>query len=225
MKYKNKKVSQKINLDNLFNLIEEKLIVNGNINKAINRMNPETIVNRGLDIIIDNVFEYTNFINDIKFSDRVNLLLNNIFEIPKCECGELIYKLKIRNGKCLGFNGYCSQSCANRFTNYGKSEEFYKNVAKNIVKTRRLNNSYIPSDNFKNYNKNSENREKTKKILLDKYGVENVGVLGAYSSKSGEAFIRKFIIDNNIDETKCYFKNGGINNREYFQNIFSDELN
>ena len=52
----------------------------------------------------------------------------------------------------------------------------------------------------------------------------NPGVLGAYSSKSAEKYIREFIKENNIRENCCYFKNGGISGREYFLNLFDEKI-
>jgi hypothetical protein len=176
----------------------------------------DVIIKKELCEIVDNIYHYTSKFN-VKFSHKINLILNEPNLDKHCKCGKQILKIKIYNGKCIGLNGYCSQSCANKYTNYKKSKIFYKEVAKKIAETRRKNGSYVPSENFKNYNKFQKNREKTKKILVKKYGVENAGVLGAYSSKSAEKYIRGFLKSNNIKEENCYFKNGGINGKEYFQ--------
>src|SRR5208283_2625271 len=82
----------------------------------------------------------------------------------------------------------------------------------------------FPHTNFKYRLRDKETMEKFKAICMEKYGVENPGVLGAVASKAGEKYIRNFISENKIDESKCYFKNGGINKNEYFLNVYDKKL-
>jgi hypothetical protein len=212
-----------LDLEILREQIKKFLLISGRINCYISRLLLDVIVKRNLQEIIDNIFYYTSKFN-LKFADRVNLILTKDITGKECLCGKKILKIKTYNGKCIGLNDYCNQSCANKYTNYKRSKEFYKEVSTKIVKTRKEKKNYIPSDNFKNYNKTESNRIKNKQIIKEKYGVENAGVLGAYSSKSAESFIRNYLNKHKIDENKCYFKNGGINNKEYFQVVYSKEL-
>ena len=198
------------------------LLKNGNIDPSIS--NYDLIVKKDLLNLIKNIKYHSNFLpNDEKLKPRIKCILNDIKSYQICRCGEKITKLNKSSLSVNVFNLYCSQKCSNRYTNYEKSSEFYKKVSINIVKTRRKNNSYIPTDSFKYYLRNKENYDNFKKICKEKYGVENPGVLGAYSSKSAEKYIRSYISENNIDENKCYFKGGGINNKEYFKCVIIDD--
>lgn len=202
-------------------IIDKILLKNGNIDPSIS--NYDIIVKRNLLNLIKNIKYLSNFLpNDEKIKNRIKCILNDIKSYQICRCGEEITKFNKSSLTSNIFNLYCSQKCSNRYTNYEKGSEFYKKVSINIVKTRRENNSYIPTDSFRYYLRNKENYENFKKVCKNKYGVENPGVLGAYSSKSAEKYIRSYINENNIDENRCYFKGGGINNKEYFKCIIID---
>lgn len=227
MKYTIKKLQEgdEMKLSNLIAEIKSKIIINNDVNHYISRFDEKYIISMNLCGVIDNIYYYTNYLEDnAKFSDRVNLILNGLPNTKVCKCGKIIKKIKRNGSKAIGFNDYCSQSCANRFTNYKKSAEFYKKVSEKIVKTRKKNNSYKVNDAFKNCMKNPEIREKAKNTNLKRYGVENAGVMGAYSSKAAESFIRRFIAENKITEERCFFKNGGVNGMEFFQMIYSETL-
>jgi len=170
---------------------------------------------------------YTSFIKENKFllGLRIYCLEERILEYPICECGKRITKI----WNHLKFNKYCSQSCANKYTNPLKENVYGKEMSEKIWGTRRKNGNGKLSDDHKTklslIHKSKETKEKMKNSCLNKYGFENPGVLGAYYSKSAEKYIRNFILENNIDEKRCYFKNGGKNNKEYFQMIFNKEKN
>ncbi len=202
-----------LSIIDLKELILKNIIINNRISPSISSY--DFIIKNNLLEMMSNIKYYTLFLPESEnIKTRTFCILNNITEYPKCSCGKDIKKFNKK------FNSYCSQSCANRFTNYLKDPLFYKELSKKIVKTRRANNSYIPTDNFKNYLKDKNNYNKFKESCFKKYGVYNPGVLGAYSSKSAELYIRNYIKENNIREDRCYFKNGGINNKEYFLNVY-----
>lgn len=198
------------------------------------RLNPSLsricfINNLNLNELYSNIFAYTSFL-DVKcnIKERIFCILNNITEYRKCKCGKEIKKIHFK-GKIdtWYYNQYCSQSCANRYTNYKKPKSFYKNISIKAVKTRRKNGSYNTEKNRNHMiemSRDDDVKEKRKKTNLLRYGVENAGVLGAYSSKEAEKFIRNYIKELRIDKNRCYFKNGGINGKEYFQMIYDDKL-
>lgn len=215
------KKSNEINIMSLKKLIlENGLIKNGKPNNLINR---NFFVNKHL-IIFQNVFYYTDFLsNHVKISERLYCILNNLIDNENCECGKKIIKFK---NFISGYNQYCSQSCSNRYTNFKRDEKIYKLIGNKTSTTRILNGTYNVTD---------ETRKKQSKSALDpivkrkkeltnikRYGLSNPGVLGAYSSKSAENFIRNYIKENNINENICYFKNGGINKKEYYQIILDN---
>jgi len=197
------------------------LLKNGNINPSVS--NYDILIKKDLINLIRNIKYYSNFLpNDEKIKNRLKCILNGIKNYEKCRCGEIIVKFNKSSLTDNVFNLYCSQKCSNRYTNYERGYEFYKKVSIDVVKTRRKNKSYIPSDSFKYYLKDKKNYDNFKNKCKNKYGVENPGVLGAYSSKAAEKYIRSYIFENKIDENKCYFKGGGINNKEYFKCISID---
>jgi hypothetical protein len=53
---------------------------------------------------------------------------------------------------------------------------------------------------------------------LERYGVENPGVLGAYSSRAAREFIERFIDFLSIDRARCLYHDGG-NTREFYRNV------
>lgn len=232
MKYQIKEINNltKITYDECKLLIQKNLINEKNkINPYITRLLDLDIKSRKIENLIDNIYYYTSFLNEeISFKKRVSLILLNIKEYPICKCNKIIDKIYTISGKVRGFTQYCSQSCANRFTNYKRSSEFYQSFQHKIVEVRKRKKNYIAHESFIYSNSIEKYPEKVKQrklTNLSRYGVENPGVLGAYSSKSAEKFIRNYIKENDIDENLCYFKNGGINNKEYFQNVFVEHLN
>jgi hypothetical protein len=197
------------------------IIKNGKPNNLINR---NFFVNKHI-IIFQNIFYYTDFLRDnVKISERLYCIINDLIDNKKCECGEKIIKFK---NFILGYNQYCSQSCSNRHTNHKRDKEIYKLIGHKISITRILNGTYNVTDETKKKQSKSalDPIVKQKKELtnIKKYGVSNPGVLGAYSSKSAENFIRNYIKENNINENLCYFKNGGANKKEYYQIIYDEK--
>lgn len=177
--------------------------------------------------LMSSLLFYTKHIKEKKFllGLRIYCIENNINNYPKCECGKTITKIF----KNLKFNKFCSQSCANKYTNYEKENVYGKEMSEKIWETRRKNGkgnlSKEHKEKLSKAHKTNETKDKFKQTCLEKYGVENPGVLGAYYSKSGEKYIRNFIDSRNINEENCYFKNGGRNGEEYFQMIFDKNKN
>ena len=64
-----------------------------------------------------------------------------------------------------------------------------------------------------------ETHIKRRNTLFKKYGTTNTLNINGRFSKSAFSFIKKFCKENNIDEKHCYFKNGGINGKEFYQII------
>lgn len=173
--------------------------------------------------VFKSIFYYTrHLIKDSTFKHRIFCILNNINEYPKCKCGNIITKTFENSLKNFSYNLYCSQSCANRYTNFKKPKEYYKAITKKVVKTRKKNNSYKLSPKHREVFWSEESNIKRKETNLKKYGVANPGVLGAYSSKAAFNYITKFLEENNIPLKHAYYKNGGVNNKEFFQYISID---
>lgn len=171
--------------------------------------------------LICSLLFYTQFLlNDYQIGLRFFCIENEIKNYPICQCGNKILKtLKNKH-----FNKFCSQKCANKYTNYNKENVYGKELSKKIWNSRRKNGNGNLSLEHKHklseIHKKNETIAKFKNTCLEKYGLENPGILGAYYSKAGLNYIKKFIKDNNIDENLCYYKGGGINGNEYFQMVF-----
>lgn len=65
--------------------------------------------------------------------------------------------------------------------------------------------------------KRSDVKHAKAKTCKERYGVENPGVLGAFSSRAATDFIKRFLAFMEIDEDRCMFKAEG--KREFYQNI------
>lgn len=172
--------------------------------------------------LISSLIYYTRFLTKTyQINLRFYCIEHNIIDYPICKCGKKIIKVT-KNSK---FNDYCSQSCANRYSNYDKSiytEEMYKKIWKTRKKNGNDKFSSKHKENLSNSHKSEKTINKFKKTCIEKYGVENPGVLGAYYSKAANKFIKTFIKNNDIDENKCYYYGGGISGKEYFQMIYDN---
>lgn len=58
-----------------------------------------------------------------------------------------------------------------------------------------------------------------RKTMIKRYGTSNTANISPRFSKEAYIFIKKYLSDNNIDESRCYFNRGGINNTEYYQHV------
>ena len=174
----------------------------------------------------ENIFYYSNFLKiNSSFKERIYCIINNIYSYKICECGNEIKKFQNLKGfSDWKYTNYCSQSCANKFTNYKRDSEFYKNVSKKIVHTRKGKNNYILTDEMNIALWTNSAREKRNNTNIKKYGVKNPGVLGAYSSKVATQFIKNFLKENNISEDRCFYKNKETNKNEFYQMIEIGEI-
>jgi hypothetical protein len=170
------------------------------------------------------VVKHTEFCGEIaSFAERIYCVVNNVTALPICQCGKKIYKFTRRGTiKDWGYNAYCSQKCANRYTNYKRSAEFYHNIGAKTSATRKRLNSYKLNDKQRALWWTKEANAKRQQTNIKRYGVANPGVLGAFYSKSGLKYIQQFLIDNQIDDDCCYYKGGGCTGKEFYQMIECD---
>ena len=129
LKFEDIEEDKSMTIDYIKQQITEYVISKNRINPSFS--NIDVVIKKGLFLLVRNIKGHTNFLpNESCIRERVYCLMNNIIEYPKCKCGEDIKKIN------KVFNLYCSQSCSNKYTNYEKSEEFYKKVGKKISITR-----------------------------------------------------------------------------------------
>ena len=174
----------------------------------------------GLEKLILSILFHTKFAHEYAtLNERSWCIQNDILKYPKCNvCSSDVTKFHCNSYK--GYRPYCSQSCANKVGTSKRSPELVAQVARKVVKTRRERDNF-PKGSLVNA-WTEEARAKRKSTNLKKYGVENAGVLGAYSSNAAYQYIRNFLKENAIPEGNCYFKWGGVNDREFFQCLSVD---
>lgn len=200
-------------------------IKNGKLNCCISRQSflktrPELI--RNLQIL-DNILPH---LKNKRISEKLYCLYNNISEFPTCLCGNIVTRFEgnLKNGF---YGKYCSKSCSNRYTNLLHPERYKQETFQKIRMKRIENGSYFPSVKSRKKMsvsaKSDSVKKKKEETCLKRYGVKNAGVLGAYSSKEATNFIKNFINENNISENRCYFHSGGVNSKEFYQMVYSQE--
>ena len=177
---------------------------------------------RGWDDLPNDVFEITAWMPD-KFTliQRMYCIYSGINEFPRCpHCGGGIEKM--RQHFSQGFNKYCCQKCSRAETNplTGKTADEVALMHKKIG-AHRLGTTLPEEWKSRLSEAASKSVVKEKKMATCKcrYGVSNPGVLGAYCSASATRFICDFLKENKIEEDRAYYKGGGVNKSEFFQNI------
>ena len=170
------------------NLLDSKGRLNSNISK-----NPEKWF-----IKYDFVKEYelilakTNFMNiDVKFSDRIYAILNDIEKYKICRCGKPI----IRMGK-----NSCSEECNK------KNPDRIKNSINGRIK--KYGYHYVNSEQSlktrkEKYGNQYNNIEKTKKTCIERYGVESPLEIKSIKDK-GYEIRRKNQINRLIEKFQDY---------------------
>lgn len=172
--------------------------------------------------------DYKNHLLNKWLVDDIKIALwcehNN--EKPKCKiCINIPTFVNFKKG----FGEYCSKKCywddmlgkPSPLTDEGRIIRSMK------LKQSHLDGKHIVTDEMRIKMSESalsnETKNKKKETNLKKYGVENAGVLGAYSSKSAKEYILKFIEGNDIDVNRCMFKNDS--EKEFFQMVEIPFLN
>lgn len=170
--------------------------------------------------IYESIFYHTSFLDDdYSLKERIKSIVYEITEYPKCKCcGIILDKI---------FKSFCSPKCNATFNKPQSNmttQEKKKMFAK-MVQTRKKDGSYNPSEETKIKMSNSAklSMNKKRKTNMKRYGVENPGVLGAYSSKAAENYILDYLGKNNIDINTCLFKHREI--KEFFQMVFDEKIN
>jgi len=191
----------------------------GRLNTNIKRVH--FIKNHNLLPFWESVFYYTQFLkSSASIVERLFCVKNNISEYPKCGYCKKESTHFGRNLTDGHYGQYCSTKCRAQVI---MPWEFMTNETK-LKKSHNLSlklKGRVFTEQWKNKMKIAANSEKTKnkkkKTNLMKYGVENPGVLGAYSSKSSKIFIENFISKYNIDQKLCIYKNNG--NYEFYRSL------
>lgn len=174
----------------------------------------------------ETVYYYTNFLKrNVDIKERLFCIKSDIKEYPLCEyCKKELSTFK-RNFTDGYYGKFCSARC-NRMVNHpwiDKPEEEKKKIQEKRVKTNREKGNYIFSEDHKKKMSekalSKEVKEKKRKTNLERHGVENAGVLGAFHSKSATEYIIKFLKEMNISPDRCFYHDKENDKREFFQMI------
>ncbi len=193
-------------------------IKNNKLNAHFNR--PNFIKKHKLENFEKDLIMVTSFLDENTDKKiRMFCVLNDIFEYPKCQYCHKIVK-KFWKNLCDGwFAKFCSRKCSCLVNN---PHDFMTEQTKQIrsqklskaLSGRKMNEEW--KSKLKSAANDPEVTKKKEKTNLKRYGVSNPGVLGARASKSGRRYIKKFLKDNNINESCTYFDGGGITNKEFY---------
>jgi hypothetical protein len=203
--------------------INKKLIVNGKINPAFQKK--KFIENRNLIEVFESVLYYTSFLEESAgWKERFFCICNNISSYPKCHFCNKYSKNFNRNFTDGYYGKFCSRSCsASSTANSTKLSKEAKikrdnKIRKTLLKQRA---NGLPKE-WKDKLKKAANKEsvkvKKRKTCLERYGIENPGVLGAYHSKSSYKYIMGFLKDREIPLNQCFFHDD--NKKEFFQFVY-----
>lgn len=119
-----------------------------------------------------------------------------------------------------GYNKFCSRLCNGVFNAPTKNEtpEARRNRGEKISHTNKGREISVEwKQKLKISANKMEVKEKKRATCLERYGIENPGVLGAYSSKAAHDYIIQFLAENEISESRCLFKTETTS--EFFQMV------
>lgn len=181
-------------------------IIPGRINKSF--LDKQNLLN----------FINSSFDNSYTLSEKIYCLINDLKNRPKCKiCGK---ELKFNHG----YSTFCSRACSNKDPNI--LEKIKKGVSISLKRAYRLNGNLIKEKRkqtlYSNFNEYvttpfqlSKVKDKIKKVLLKKYGVENIFYLEKYRSNGKKISQDRSIISNKLkgydvvylDKNKILVKN------------------
>lgn len=154
------------------------------------------ILNKNYSTFIINQTEFLNK-NNPTFNERLYCLLNNISEIKICKSCEK--KVKFIN-YTEGYRQYCSSTCSksSEETLEKRQETMllkYGTLAPNRDKMKKTIKEKCGVDNA---NQSEEIKNKKKKTFLTKYGVENISQLESNKEKVANTMLEKYGETSNL---------------------------
>ena len=135
------------------------------------------------------------YLNEIPFKQKVWHFINNIKEIPKCNCGKYV---NFSGNLQKGYNLNCSVKCS---TN-------------SLVKKEKTKITSLEKYGFESPAKSKIVRDKYKKTCELKYGVDNVSKVGDIKNKREETTMKKFGVSSvlELETTKNKLLEYSLNN-------------
>lgn len=171
--------------------------------------------------IYNEIINWCNHYDNLKnigFKRKVFHYINNLKNIPKCVCGNIV---KYKNLK-MGYCKYCSDECSKNSDSYKqnwKKTWLENNKDKKFI-FKGINTGIEKYGTLENYKKMiNKNREKS---LMKKYNVINVFQLNDVKNKSKKIKLEKYGDENwnNSDKTReIRIKNGTQINDSLIENF------
>jgi hypothetical protein len=218
----------------IYDIIESKrilntLIHNKKLTPCINRKS--VIQNKQLIPFFKSLYYHTSFLNpSTSIKERCYCLYNDVIKYPNClVCNKHVTTFQ-KNFSTGYYGKFCNHKCNRAYNNphdYMSTETDKKMRNKLSVARKLLFKNGMP-EKWKKKLSDSASKEvvknKKKKTNLDRYGVENAGILGAYYSKSATIYINKFIELNGIDKNLCFYYDKDLGKKEFFQMLYTPIL-
>lgn len=104
----------------------------------------------------------------------------------------------------------------------------YEDIEQRAVRSRKATEYWTPdrrkqmSVKMSNIQSNPKNRSRLREKFYKQVSNKNIQI--GRQSKQALKWIRDYIIDNSIAETRCYFEQGGIDGSEYCRKIYNPIL-
>ena len=219
------KVSKKMSLSNTKDILNCKILHNGELPKNLEKR--WYIENNDLIPFITSVFWFTSFLNSkVKLKERLFCIKHSIDRYPRCQrCNNISthFNPNFINGY---YSKFCSRKCNREANNPISflSQKQLKMRNKKISNTNKKARQNGLPEEWKHKLKVAACKlsvqNKKAQTCLERYGVRNPGVLGAYHSQSASEYIKKYLKLKSIHENRCYFYDKTLNKKEFFQNIF-----
>lgn len=173
--------------------------------------------------LIQSVMFYTRDL-DITFVERIYRVYQDNYDIPVCNNCR---KNPVGFDKfTVGFRKFCSFRC-NAVYNKPISRLTEESKLRRSRKLSQARSGKRLSEEWKRNLKLAANDPLTKKKKQDtcetRYGTKNPGVLGAYSSRSAQEFIKNYLVKNDIDPSLCMFKDSQ-GSQEFWQMVLDPDI-
>ena len=187
-----------MNREELKRWLLDNLIKNGKLKQSWKR----TINYKNLSIWD----ELDKFENGKTWNEKIYLIVNDIYKIPKClTCGNDVKFINF----IVGYTRFCSSKCANRNqetknkiqeTNFKKYGTNYTLSNKSIRK--KIKQTMLLKYGVENALQSEEIKEKTRQTCLKKYGVENPNQSKKIQEKIKQTCLKKYGTENVFQSKK-----------------------
>jgi hypothetical protein len=133
---------------------------------------------------VNNIIEFNKNFKITNWGQMLFNYINNISELPKCKCSNLVKFIKFNRGYTM----HCSVKCKG-------SDENIKN---------RIKQGFLKKYGVENPLQSPEVQEKRRKIFFEKHGVEHQSQLAEVREKRKQTCLKKFGTATNLlcEETK-----------------------